>query len=49
VGRKGGVAKLLPRLSLKSLSRILDDAALPENRGGTIDEIDECASAQTRD
>jgi hypothetical protein len=49
VGRKGGVAKLLPRLSLKSLSRISDDAASPGEQGGPIDEIDECASAQTRD
>jgi hypothetical protein len=35
-GAEWGVAKLLPRLSLKSLSRIFDDAALPENRGDKL-------------
>jgi hypothetical protein len=39
-GAEGGVAKLLPRPSLKSLSWIFDDAALPGEQGGTIDEID---------
>ena len=33
-GADGGVAKLLPRLSLKSLSRISDDAASPGEQGG---------------